>query len=188
MSWRQFILTLRLHTAEEIENTGFGLYWAESGRQISDKGDLSAYRKGFLLRGIFWEPEKVTVTDLFYLRWIDVGSVNVPYLLGRMLIEERLQGLTVIVRDLLVINMVELRLARVEEEVHEIRGTLGEQREVMDAMARDLSKFTVWEAGGISQLLDSAGATYVRYSETHVPYQRCRVRQRISDASTSTAQ
>ncbi|GJZ78761.1 hypothetical protein Tco_0643598, partial [Tanacetum coccineum] len=28
-------------------------------------------------------PEKVTVTDLFYLRGIDVGSVNVPYLLAR---------------------------------------------------------------------------------------------------------
>ncbi|GKC85420.1 hypothetical protein Tco_1141137 [Tanacetum coccineum] len=52
------------------------------------------------------------------------------------------------------------RLARVEEEVHDIRGALGEQREVMDAMAEDLSRFTVWAAGGISQLLDYAGATY----------------------------
>ncbi|GJR29250.1 hypothetical protein Tco_1105482 [Tanacetum coccineum] len=76
----------------------------------------------------------------------------------------------------------------VTEEVHEIQGALGEQREVMDVMARDLSRFTVWAAGGISQLLDSAGATYVRYSETHVPYQRCRVRQRTDGASTFTAQ
>ncbi|GJR52549.1 hypothetical protein Tco_1403070 [Tanacetum coccineum] len=30
-------------------------------------------------------PEKVTVTDLFYLRRIDVSSVNVPYLLARYL-------------------------------------------------------------------------------------------------------
>ncbi|GJV79489.1 hypothetical protein Tco_1515359 [Tanacetum coccineum] len=30
-------------------------------------------------------PEKVTVTDLFYLRGIDVGSVNVSYLLARYL-------------------------------------------------------------------------------------------------------
>ncbi|GJV53744.1 hypothetical protein Tco_1449485 [Tanacetum coccineum] len=30
-------------------------------------------------------PEKVTVTDLFYLRGLDVGSVNVPYLLARYL-------------------------------------------------------------------------------------------------------
>ncbi|GJY11790.1 hypothetical protein Tco_0381099 [Tanacetum coccineum] len=33
------------------------------------------------------------------------------------------------------------RLARVEEEVHEIRGALGEQCEVMDALARYLSRF-----------------------------------------------
>ncbi|GJR77462.1 hypothetical protein Tco_0089827 [Tanacetum coccineum] len=77
------------------------------------------------------------------------------------------------------------RLARVEEEVYEIQGTLGEQCEVMDAMARDLSRLTIWAVGGISQLLDSAGATYVRYSETHVPYQRRRVRQRTREASTS---
>ncbi|GKA10442.1 hypothetical protein Tco_0689875 [Tanacetum coccineum] len=30
MSWRQFILALGLHTAEEMETAGFGLYWAES--------------------------------------------------------------------------------------------------------------------------------------------------------------
>ncbi|GJW11217.1 hypothetical protein Tco_1577044 [Tanacetum coccineum] len=30
-------------------------------------------------------PEKVTVTDLFYLRGMDVGSVNIPYLLARYL-------------------------------------------------------------------------------------------------------
>ncbi|GKF78570.1 hypothetical protein Tco_0234138, partial [Tanacetum coccineum] len=82
-------------------------------------------------------PKKVTVTDLFHPRGMDVGSVNVPYLLARylrlfasgrkhgamisdsqfvarlaehfgLLIEERLQGLTVIVRDLPVIDMAEL--------------------------------------------------------------------------------
>ncbi|GJY83441.1 hypothetical protein Tco_0496817 [Tanacetum coccineum] len=30
-------------------------------------------------------PEKVTVTDLFYLRGLDVGSINTPYLLARYL-------------------------------------------------------------------------------------------------------
>ncbi|GKD31853.1 hypothetical protein Tco_1242631 [Tanacetum coccineum] len=30
-------------------------------------------------------PEKVTVTNLFYLRGMDVGSVNIPHLLGRYL-------------------------------------------------------------------------------------------------------
>nr|GEY79436.1 hypothetical protein [Tanacetum cinerariifolium] len=167
-------------------------------------------------------PNKVIVTDLFYLRGMDVRSVNIPYLLAR------LQGLTVTVRDLPVIDMDELvrlqickelddtwdwvalgperqpdvmvgaleidegaphvdeggqailapaqapqpppvakpaqtmalRLVRMEEDVHEIRGALGEQREVMDVMAKDLSKFTVCAARGISKLLDSTRATY----------------------------
>ncbi|GJS10944.1 hypothetical protein Tco_0367740 [Tanacetum coccineum] len=30
-------------------------------------------------------PEKVTVTDLFYLRGMDVGSINISYLLARYL-------------------------------------------------------------------------------------------------------
>ncbi|GKG20753.1 hypothetical protein Tco_0380554, partial [Tanacetum coccineum] len=30
-------------------------------------------------------PEKVTVTDLFYLGGLDVGSINIPYLLARYL-------------------------------------------------------------------------------------------------------
>ncbi|GKF11687.1 hypothetical protein Tco_0049613 [Tanacetum coccineum] len=87
----------------------------ESGRLISDKGDLSAYWRGISFEGDFLgtpasytlirdpmlrlchrliacsiagrsqAPEKVTVTDLFYSRGIDVSSVNVLYLLARYL-------------------------------------------------------------------------------------------------------
>nr|GEZ63122.1 hypothetical protein [Tanacetum cinerariifolium] len=96
-----------------------------------------------------------------------------------LLTEERLHGLTLIVRDLPVIDMAELARLQI--------WALGKQHEVMDAMARDFSRFTVWAAGGISQLLDSAGATYVWYSETHVPSQRRRVKQRTREASTLAA-
>ncbi|GJS68425.1 hypothetical protein Tco_0682990 [Tanacetum coccineum] len=117
-------------------------------------------------------PEKVTVTDLFYLRGMDVGSVNVPYLLDRLLTTEILGGLTVIALELLIIDMGELvrlqifaedapaadegdqavlapvqvpqpppppppaaartmpqRMAKLEEDVYEIRRALTEQRE-----------------------------------------------------------
>ncbi|GJX14270.1 hypothetical protein Tco_0206028, partial [Tanacetum coccineum] len=172
-------------------------------------------------------------------RRLDVGSINIPYLLARylrrfaagrksgaliprgqfvaqlakhfgLLTEERLWGLTVTALTLPVIDMVELvrlqiceeiddtrawvalgpesqpnaavgapgaveddlvvdegdqavpapirapppppavartmpqRMARLEEDMHEIRGALVEQREVIGAMARDFSKFTVW--------------------------------------------
>ncbi|GKC32673.1 hypothetical protein Tco_1039967 [Tanacetum coccineum] len=115
LSWRQFIITLRLHTGEEIESLGFARYWAESARQIIDKGDLRDYRIGissvrdFLGIALSYTvirdpilrlchmliacsiaersqaPEKVTMTNLFYLRGMDVGSVNVPNLLARYL-------------------------------------------------------------------------------------------------------
>nr|GEW73069.1 hypothetical protein [Tanacetum cinerariifolium] len=42
-AYREFILGMGLHTAKEIESVRFGAYWAESARQILDKGDLSAY-------------------------------------------------------------------------------------------------------------------------------------------------
>nr|GFC75254.1 hypothetical protein [Tanacetum cinerariifolium] len=78
-------------------------------------------------------------------------------------------------------------MARLEEEVHWIRESLVEQQEVMDAMARDFSRFIVWAASGISQLLDATGATHTRYSETHVPYHRRRVKRRSGYTSTSAS-
>ncbi|GJU85904.1 putative ribonuclease H-like domain-containing protein [Tanacetum coccineum] len=82
-------------------------------------------------------PKKVTVTDLFYLRGLDVGSVNIPYLLAqylrrfaagrksgahisggqfvarlakkfRLLTAKILRGLMVITPELLIIDMAEL--------------------------------------------------------------------------------
>ncbi|GKB34530.1 hypothetical protein Tco_0879472, partial [Tanacetum coccineum] len=52
------------------------------------------------------------------------------------------------------------RMARLEEDVHEIHGALIEQREVIGVMAIDFTIFTVWAASGIAQLLDSARVTY----------------------------
>ncbi|GJY76638.1 hypothetical protein Tco_0481754 [Tanacetum coccineum] len=147
MSWREFILALGLYTVEEMQTVGFGAYWAESARQIPDKGDLRDYWIGILsaedflgtslsytairdlilrlchrliacsIAGRSQALEKVTVTDLFYLRGIDVGSVNVPYLLamylrlfaaGRKSEAHIFSGLTVIAPKLQIINMAEL--------------------------------------------------------------------------------
>ncbi|GJS34255.1 hypothetical protein Tco_0532637 [Tanacetum coccineum] len=123
ISWREFLLGMGLHTAEEIELVGFGVYWAESARQIPDKGDLSAY----LIRDPMLRlchrliacsiaqrsqaPEKVTVTDMFYMRGMDVAEHF------GLLTEERLQGLIVIIRDLPVIDMAELVRLQICEEL-----------------------------------------------------------------------
>nr|GEW66753.1 hypothetical protein [Tanacetum cinerariifolium] len=63
MAWRQFIRALGLHTAEEMTEDGFGTYFLGSERA----------------------PEKVTATDLFYLRIMDRGAANVLYLLAKYL-------------------------------------------------------------------------------------------------------
>nr|GEZ17694.1 hypothetical protein [Tanacetum cinerariifolium] len=66
MSWRQFILALGLHTDEEMQTTGFGAYWAESARQILDKGDLRDYWIGISSAGDFLGtvPSYTTIQDL----------------------------------------------------------------------------------------------------------------------------
>ncbi|GKC61900.1 hypothetical protein Tco_1089498 [Tanacetum coccineum] len=56
-------------------------------------------------------------------------------------------------------NVDEDRLSRLEEEVHSLRGDMGEQREVLDSMIHDFARFTTWT--------------------------RRRVRQRTGEASTS---
>ncbi|GKB89429.1 hypothetical protein Tco_0961701 [Tanacetum coccineum] len=198
-----------VHLEEEIETVGFGAYWSESATQIPDKGDLRDYwirilsTRDFLgtapsytsirdlilrlchrliacsIAGRNQTPENVTMTDLFYLKGIDVGSVNIPYLLARQQVV--VAGAPEAAKDAPVVDegaqadpapvqapqpppparTMPQRMARLEEDVHEIRVALGKHREVMDAMARDFSRFTIWAVRGISQLLDSVGATYV---------------------------
>ncbi|GKD10722.1 hypothetical protein Tco_1190407, partial [Tanacetum coccineum] len=167
MSRREFIIALGIHTDGEMQIARFGAYWADNTRQVPDKRDLRGYWIGISSAGDFLgtapsytmirdlilrlchrliacsitgrsqAPEKVAVTDLFYLRGMDVGSVNVPYLLARylrlfavgresgahisrgqfvarlaehfgLLTAEILRGLTVISPELLIIDMAEL--------------------------------------------------------------------------------
>ncbi|GKA69454.1 hypothetical protein Tco_0775518 [Tanacetum coccineum] len=116
MTLRKFILVLGLHIAEEMARDGFEAYWVGSLREIASKGDLSDYLSRIASDGDFLEvvpsytsirdplwrichrliafsilgrgqaPEKVTATDLFYLKSMDDGTtVNVPYLLAQYL-------------------------------------------------------------------------------------------------------
>ncbi|GKD48791.1 hypothetical protein Tco_1277767 [Tanacetum coccineum] len=133
-------VTLELHTGEEMESPGFARYWAETPSYTLIRDPILRLCHRLIACGIArrsYALEKVTVTDLFYLRRIDVGSVNVPYLLARylrlfvagrkswslisggqfvarlaehfgLLTEERLRGLTIIAPALPVIDMAEL--------------------------------------------------------------------------------
>ncbi|GKE55445.1 hypothetical protein Tco_1494630 [Tanacetum coccineum] len=197
LSLRQFILALGLHTREEMESLGFARMMAHN------------------IVGRSQAPEKVTVTDLFYLRGMDVGSfiARLAEHFG-LLIAKILGGLTVVALELLIIDMAERvrlqicmevddtwawvamgpkrqpdaadgahgvaqdapavdeggqadpRMARLEEDVHEIRRTLAEQREVISAMARDFSRFCTWTTTSLARMMDRLGVTYTSYSKT----------------------
>ncbi|GJZ65328.1 hypothetical protein Tco_0622024 [Tanacetum coccineum] len=163
LSWRQFILALGLHTGEEVESLSFARYWSESERMIPEKGSLHDY-----------------------YRRLDVGSVNIPYLLARylrrfaagrksgahisggqfvsrlaehfgLLTAEILRGLTAPPPPPAAARTMPQRMARLAKDVHEIRGALTDQHEVIDTMARDFSRFSTWAVTGLVRMMDRAG-------------------------------
>ncbi|GJW47110.1 hypothetical protein Tco_0078756 [Tanacetum coccineum] len=54
---------------------------------------------------------------------------------------------------------------RLEEDVHGLRGALGEQREVLDNMAYDFSRFTTWTVIGLLRMMAQAGVRYTSYAD-----------------------
>ncbi|GKE95524.1 hypothetical protein Tco_1580379, partial [Tanacetum coccineum] len=87
MSCRQFILALGLHTDEEMQTAGFDFLGITPSYSLIRDPILRLCHRliACSIAGRSQAPEKVTVTDLFYLRGMDVGSVNVHYLLARYL-------------------------------------------------------------------------------------------------------
>ncbi|GJT54583.1 hypothetical protein Tco_0989637 [Tanacetum coccineum] len=191
-----------LHTAEEMESAGFGAYWAKSARQIPNKGGLSAYwvmissAGDFLgtspsytsitdlmlrlchmliacnIAGRSQAPKKVTVTDLFYLRGVDVGSVNIPYLLARylgMFASGRKRGV-MISEGQFVARLAEHVAAAGALEVAEGAPDVDESDHAVSVpvhapqpptsghyMACDFSQLTTWTVTGLSRMMDQAG-------------------------------
>ncbi|GKB50681.1 hypothetical protein Tco_0901434 [Tanacetum coccineum] len=113
---------------------------------VPGKGDLRDYWSISTDGDFLGPPPSYTLIRDPVLRGLDVGSVNIPYLLARylrrfaagrksgalisrgqfiarlaehfrLLIEERLQGLTVIIRELLVIDMAELVRLQIYMEI-----------------------------------------------------------------------
>ncbi|GKD77170.1 hypothetical protein Tco_1339791 [Tanacetum coccineum] len=112
-------------------------------------------------------PEKVTVNDLFYLRGLAVGSLDDTWAwvaMGPERQPDAAAGAPAVAEDAPAIDegdqavlapvqapqqpptpplaparTMPQRMARLEEDVHEIRRALTEQHEVIDAMARDFS-------------------------------------------------
>ncbi|GKE29331.1 hypothetical protein Tco_1444715, partial [Tanacetum coccineum] len=140
MTWRQFILALGLHTVVEMTEDGFGAYWdflrgAPSYTYIRDPVWRLLHKLiSYSISERGQEPEKVTATDLFYLRSMDQGAASVLYLLAQyffrhvegrksgvrlygghfigrlahhfgLVSDDRLTGLSVVARELPLIDM-----------------------------------------------------------------------------------
>ncbi|GJT11836.1 hypothetical protein Tco_0858878 [Tanacetum coccineum] len=206
MSWREFILSLGLHTSEEMQTIGFDLYWAESARQIPDKRDLSTYWIGISSMGNFLgtPPSYTLIKDpmlrLYHklivcsiagrsqapkkvvhfreesgcddIRWSvccpSGGAFWVTYGGEALGIDgDSNEGAPAIPAPVQAPQQPPLAarpaqtmaqmLARVEEDVHEMRGALGEQRQILDSMARDFSRFSTWTVVGLLQMMSQAG-------------------------------
>ncbi|GJY91588.1 hypothetical protein Tco_0506784 [Tanacetum coccineum] len=141
-------------------------------------------------------PEKVTVSDLFYLRGMDVGSVNVPYLLSNYLslfASRRKQGAMIsggqfvahlaehfgFVRSLMLCAPEATKDAPVvdegalddlapmlEEEVHELRQSNVGLRGDVNRSITDQSKFATWMVSCMTQLMDASDRTYQAFDST----------------------
>nr|GEU94327.1 RNA-directed DNA polymerase, eukaryota [Tanacetum cinerariifolium] len=153
MTWRHFILALGVHTTEEMVGDGFEAYWvgvAPSQTLIRNPLRRLCHRFiSFSISGRAQAPEKVIVTDLFYLRSMDEGMANVPYMLAKYLFrhaEGRKREARMSEPPLAAAQSRTMlqRMARLEDEVHRLRESLDEQRKVIDTMAKDFSMFTVW--------------------------------------------
>ncbi|GJS90315.1 hypothetical protein Tco_0772951 [Tanacetum coccineum] len=102
----EFFSTFRF--GEEIESVRFGAYWAESARQIPDKGDMSAYWIAISSAVDFLgtTPSYTSIRGLMLRLCHRLITCNI---VGRSQAPEKVfEGLTMIVRDLPVIDMAEL--------------------------------------------------------------------------------
>ncbi|GJV41017.1 hypothetical protein Tco_1419457, partial [Tanacetum coccineum] len=91
-----------------ISSAGDFLGTAPSYTSIKDPILRLCYKFiAYSIAGRSQAPEKVIVTDLFYLRGMDVSSVNVPYLLARWKLEG---GLNTLQRDIMGLDLTKYDL------------------------------------------------------------------------------
>ncbi|GJZ66915.1 hypothetical protein Tco_0630155 [Tanacetum coccineum] len=199
---REFILeffstSLGLHTAEEMAEDGFEAYWAYS------------------LLWIYSRPceEDVPQVDFLQHFWHAEGRksgarMSEGYFIWRLakhfglVSDEGLMRLSVITRMLLrqsddaagALEGAEGdpdRIARLEEEVHELRESIVGLCGVVDRSITDQSRFATWMISCMTQLMDASARTYHAFDRTLVgssqmPYQR-RTKRRTGDANTPAA-
>ncbi|GJU36070.1 hypothetical protein Tco_1184424 [Tanacetum coccineum] len=200
-----------LHTSQEMDTAGFGVYWDDSAREAPDKGELDPYWRAISSIGNFLgstpsytsirdliirlchrliacsiagrsqTPEKVTVTDLFYLRGLDIDSVNIPYLMARYLRRfDSGRKIGALISGGQFVARLATHFRLLTEQPQDQRGSLTLRLVPEGAEVTPDADI----ANGISKLLGASGASFTSYSVAPVPYQR-KVRWRTREASTS---
>ncbi|GJW46477.1 hypothetical protein Tco_0078123 [Tanacetum coccineum] len=112
MTWRQVILALGLHTAEEMAKDGFVAYWSGNERVIPDKGDLRLLGWGRHLKR-YAEGRK------------SGARLSGGHFIGRLahhfglVSDDGLRGLSVMTHELPLIDMGELIKLNIYMEVGE---------------------------------------------------------------------
>ncbi|GJS72554.1 hypothetical protein Tco_0705395 [Tanacetum coccineum] len=114
ITWRQFILALGLHIAEEMAEDGFGVYWLGSERVIPDKGDLSDYWVEISFGGDFLRgsPSYTYIKDP--VRRLCHRCLAHHF---GMVSDDRLRGLSVVTHEIPLINMGELVKLNICKEI-----------------------------------------------------------------------
>ncbi|GJQ99919.1 hypothetical protein Tco_0522904 [Tanacetum coccineum] len=109
MTWRQFILALGLHSEEEMVEAGFGAYWSGSERVIPNKEDLKDYWMEISFDKDFLgpAPSYVHIRDPVRRLCHRMIACSISAHFG-LVSDQVLRGLSVVVNELLVIDLHEL--------------------------------------------------------------------------------
>ncbi|GKD45145.1 hypothetical protein Tco_1269790, partial [Tanacetum coccineum] len=163
MSWREFILALGLHIAEEMQTAGFGLYWAMSTRDGH------------------WLGQSLLVR---YLRFFTSGRKQGAMISGGQFLAH-LAELQICIELDDTWTWVALGPERQPDVV------VGALEAAKDALVADEGTPAVpaplQTVVGLSHMMSQAGVKYTSYADFQIPYER-RTRRKTDNASTSTAQ
>ncbi|GKD43738.1 hypothetical protein Tco_1268383 [Tanacetum coccineum] len=149
MTWRQFIMALGLHNIEEMAEDGFGAYWGQA-------------------------PEKVTGVNIFYLRSMDQGTANVPYLLPKYLFKNAEGGRV----ELCCLGDTSTEDAPAVDDGAHADPTLVQAPQPSPTALKTMShritrleeegRFTTWMVSCMTQLMDASCRTYQAFDSTLV--------------------
>ncbi|GJS32675.1 hypothetical protein Tco_0531057 [Tanacetum coccineum] len=162
---------------DEISSSGDFLTTVPSYIQIMDSLRRFCYRLiTYTITGRGQTPKKKATVVVRELIEIDLDELSRLHIWCPA-IDEGVQAVPAPVQVLQpppldVVRTMPQRMTRLEEEVHGLRKSFGEQREILDTISRDFSRFTTWMVDRLSQLLDASGMSYTSYGAYQIPYHR----------------